>query len=52
MRKAYRISQRRERDLIAVLTAISRVSARMARTLAELKSNGVFYDNRTNDYKA
>lgn len=52
MRKAYRIPQRRERDLIAVLTAISRVSARMARTLAELKSNGVFYDNRTNDYKA
>ena len=52
MRKAYRIPQRRERDLIAVLSAISRVSARMARTLAELKSNGVFYDNRTNDYKA
>lgn len=52
MRKAYRIPQRRERDLIAVLTAISRVSARMARTLAELKSNGVFYDYRTNDYKA
>jgi hypothetical protein len=52
MKKAYRIPQRRERDLIAVLTAISRVSARMARTLAELKSNGVFYDNRTNDYKA
>lgn len=52
MRKDYRIPQRRERDLIAVLTAISRVSARMARTLAELKSNGVFYDNRTNDYKA
>ncbi len=52
MRKAYRIPQRRGRDLIEVLTAISRVSARMARTLAELKSNGVFYDNRTNDYKA
>ena len=52
MKKAYRIPQRRERDLIAVLSAISRVSARMARTLAELKSNGVFYDNRTNDYKA
>ena len=52
MKKAYRIPQRRERDLIAVLTAISRVSARMARTLAELKSNGVFYDNRTSNYKA
>lgn len=52
MRKAYRIPQRRERELIAVLTAISRVSARMARILAELKSNGVFCDNRNSNYKA
>ena len=52
MKKVNRIPLRRERELITVLTAISRVSARMARTLAELKSNGVFYDNRTSNYKA
>ena len=52
MKKAYRIPRRRERELVAVLTAISLVSARMARTLAELKSNGVLYDNRTSHYKA
>ena len=52
MRKAYRIPSRRDCELIAVLTAISLVSARMARILAELKSNGVFYDNRTSNYKA
>lgn len=52
MRKAYRSPKWRDRELITVLTAISRVSARMAKTLATLKSNGVFYDNRTNNYKA
>ena len=36
MRKAYRSPKRRDRELITVLTAISRVSARMAKPLPHL----------------
>lgn len=50
--KPYSSLNRKERELIDVLTAISLVSSRMARNLALLNSdNGVFNEHRNTYYK-